>query len=721
MKKKIKELVEKSKYSLKNEGLKGFLVKTRNWTIYRLTTRHQEEIMKDILFINGCGLPHPSRYRVDHQIEQLEANGLTVDKIFYTHAKLDSLKYYRAVIFFRCPITDEIKKLIDKAHYFNKRVFFDIDDLVIDRKYTDTIQHVQTMSADDRKIYNGGVRFMRQTMDKSDFLITSTPALARELKSLTQKEVFVNKNVASEEMVKLSLDAIRNKAPHNDVIIGYLSGSITHNPDFELIKPALLKVLDEYENTKLCIMGFLDIPEDFKRFENRIIKKPFCDWRKLPEVIASLDINLAPLEETIFNEAKSENKWTEASLTKTLTIASNFGTFGEVIEDGKTGLLAKTPDDWYKKLKFAIENPGKARKIAESAHAKVMKGYVSTYSGLPLTQFIESKLAKNIGFVLPTTNISGGVNVVLKHCDILRRHGWDVMIINMDKSDENLVLKDGELNVVSSVTHSFIARFDALVATLYTTLPFVKAYSDAKKKFYLVQNFETDFNDYGSPMKRVANATYHAFDDINYLTISKWCQAWLKEDYKKNSRFALNGLDLTNFPFHGRKLGRKIKILIEGNSDDHYKNVDESFKIVERLDKTKFEISYLSYQGKPKSWYRVDRFYHRVPHEDVGKVYAEHDILLKSSLLESFSYPPLEMMATGGFAIVAPNGGNREYLEDHKNCLLYEPGNIDDAIARIHELIETPELQKTLSEAGRATALSRDWNKIENKILELYS
>ena len=41
-------------------------------------------------------------------------------------------------------------------------------------------------------------------------------------------------------------------------------------------------------------------------------------------------------------------------------------------------------------------------------------------------------------------------------------------------------------------------------------------------------------------------------------------------------------------------------------------------------------------------------------------IYSECDILLKSSWLESFSYPPLEMMATGGYCIVAPNDGNKE-------------------------------------------------------------
>ena len=37
----------------------------------------------DVLFINGCdyAVPHPIRYRVDHQIQQLEAAGLSTLRI----------------------------------------------------------------------------------------------------------------------------------------------------------------------------------------------------------------------------------------------------------------------------------------------------------------------------------------------------------------------------------------------------------------------------------------------------------------------------------------------------------------------------------------------------------------------------------------------------------------------------------------------------------------
>ena len=712
-------LIRKAKASLAEDGFLGFTRKAKGYLTFKIAARKRQGEAKDILFINGCGLRHPERYRVDYQMEQLEACGMSVGKVFYTMVKPEMLKYYRAVVIFRCPITPDVKALIEKAHYYNKKVFYDIDDLVIDKKYTDEIEHVKQMNKEERAEYDDGVIRMGKTMKMCDYCITTTSALARELRKYG-KEVYVNRNVASEKMVKLSLDALKNVVRDESRIrIGYLSGSITHNPDFEMVKPALIRIMDEFPQVDLVVMGHLDLSEDFVRFGKRVIRQPFKNWDELPKLIVGLDINLAPIEETVFNEAKSENKWMEASLCKVVTVASDFGAFHEVIDDGKTGVLCKNGEDWYEKIKKLIENDGLRQKIGEKAHAKVMKEYVTTYSGRGIKEFITSKLSKNIAFVLPSTNTSGGVNVVMKHCDILRRNGYDVMVINMDVGDENIVSEGGEVNVVSQAKHNVLIGFDEMVATLFTTLKYVREYPYVKERSYLVQNFETNFNNYGSPMKKEANATYFA-DGVKYITISEWCANWLEKDFGRKAKYAPNGIDIEKFKFHERKLSGKVRILIEGNSDDYYKNVDESFRVVEKLDPRLYEIVYLSYQGEPKKWYRVDKFYHRVPHDEVGKIYGECDILLKTSILESFSYPPLEMMATGGFVVAVPNGGNQEYLKDGENCLLYGQGNIDEAVEKIERIVADSKLREKLAQNGRKVAEERDWKKIEKKVLELY-
>lgn len=715
----IKYLLNKSKETFKEEGFTKLVKKTFRYIGGQRNPIKDNKCYKDVLFINGCTLPHPTRYRVDHQIEQLLANGYTADTIFYENLTLEKEKYYKTFIFFRCPITDTIKEFIAKAKSQNKVIFYDIDDLVFDKEYTKTIKHLKKLNKEELDLYYDGVKRMGDTLKLCDYAITTTPTLASELKKYV-KEVFINRNVVSEKMTELSIMATKNiKKDASKVIIGYLSGSITHNADFELILPTIKKIMEKHENVYLKVVGLLDVPEELRKFSNRIISVPFVSWKKLPEIVASIDINLAPLEDSIFNEAKSENKWVEAALCKVPTVASNIGAFKEMITDKEDGFLCSNEAEWFEVLDKLIIDSNLREKIGNTAYNKVIKNNVTTYTGYPLVKFISSKLPKTIAFVLPTTNISGGVNVILKHCSILKNAGLNVLIINSDKPDNNIINNDGELEVISNITSIIDAKIDIMVASLWATLDYVKRYPKVLEKAYLVQNFETDFMKYGDFGKIVANSTY-SHDDIKYITISKWCQNWLEEKYERNVSFIKNGINPEQFPYKERNFKNKIKILVEGNSDDYYKNVDESFKIIQELDKDKYEIHFLSYQGTPKKWYYVDKFMHRVPHDEVGKVYQEADILIKSSILESFSYPPLEMMATGGICVVVPNDGNVEYLKDEENCLFYEKGNIKQAVEQIERIVNDKKLRQKLIKNGKETVNNRTWDSIEKDIIKAY-
>ena len=79
------------------------------------------------------------------------------------------------------------------------------------------------------------------------------------------------------------------------------------------------------------------------------------------------------------------------------------------------------------------------------------------------------------------------------------------------------------------------------------------------------------------------------------------------------------------------------------------------------------------------------------------------------------------MMATGGLVVVAPNGGNIEYLTDKENCLMYEQGNILEAVKNIEKIVNDEDLRKRLVKNGLETVNNRDWENLEKKILNLYN
>ena len=721
---KILWLFKRSVRILRERGVRGFFKKVIWYTkggSWRDKNAYLKSVFADVLFVNGCTLPHPCRYRVTHQMEQLLANAVTCKEVFFDDLSLDLVKHYRLFIFFRCPWTETVDQFIRLAKGNHKTVLFDIDDLVIDDKYTNLIKYVQAMSPQDKALYDDGVARMQRVLRMCDAAITTTERLGRELRSYVP-DVFVNRNTASEQMLALSLEAIEHKQPAADAVkIGYFSGSITHNDDILMILPVLVRVLQENPHVQLVFAGEIDIPPELKPFEGRVIFEPFEDWQKLPDKIAGVDINIAPLENTIFNEAKSENKWVEAALVKVPTVASKVGAMAKMIRDGETGILCTTNEDWYDALTALVQDKAERVRLAENAFRFVSKNCTTIASGFRLAEYVKSKMNPNIAFVLPSMQVGGGFMVALRHARIMKEAGYDVLIFDDVGSSEDVIHGDTSLFVLPRKKIEVCGSFNKVVATLWETVEFLNSYANIDERYYLVQCFETDFYQPGNHTRLRANQTYNNFIPLKYITVSKWCQNWLASDFKKEARYAPNGLDLDLFTPKRRSFNGKIRILIEGNNKNHYKNVDESFRIVEQLDKDQFEIWFLSNEGYPKQWYRVDQFFQNITYEEIGKIYQQCHILLKTSVLEGFSYPPLEMMGSGGYVVAVSNEGNSEYLEDGSNCLLIQQGEIEKAVDAINRICRDEKLRERLYSGGLKTAQNHSWEKLEKKIINLYT
>ena len=165
---------------------------------------------------------------------------------------------------------------------------------------------------------------------------------------------------------KHTLNKKDNKTNDNNVTIGYFSISITYDADIEMIKPALFKILKEYGNIKLLLLGELILRGNFTNYINKIIKMKFTDCWQLPEMISNVDINVTLLEKTMFNQAKSENVWVEASLVKVPTIANNLCSLKKnSIIHNETGLLCDGVNDWCMSLKKLINNQELRKYIGE--------------------------------------------------------------------------------------------------------------------------------------------------------------------------------------------------------------------------------------------------------------------------------------------------------------------------------------------------------------------
>lgn len=379
---KLQNLARKFQRVWREEGWKAavgrvahFAGNTEGRKERRIDSKKAKREKGTVLFINGYYAENPVRYRVFHQMEQLREAGISCNKVYFEDLELSMENNYHTFIFYRCEYMDIIGEFIRLAKQHQKKVIFDIDDLVFDTVYTDQVPFVKEMSSETKAVFDEVVGRVQKTLKLCDAATTTTEALAEELKKYVP-EVVVNRNVVSKEMIACAEKAYKEKTPKDDgsVWLGYFSGSLTHNQDFEIIRPVLIRIMKQYPQVKLLLAGELQIPDEFKEFGSRVRTEGMIDWRSLPSLIAQVDINLAPLEDTIFNRAKSELKWFEAALVRVPTVASRVGAFERMIEEGTTGHLARNmEEEWYRILRSYIEDAKLRTNLAQNAYSFVMR------------------------------------------------------------------------------------------------------------------------------------------------------------------------------------------------------------------------------------------------------------------------------------------------------------------------------------------------------------
>ena len=293
--------------------------------------------------------------------------------------RTEILKLVRAVfnckemIFSRPERNETSFYLIELAKNIGVKVTLDYDDLLLP-EHVEYLGHIR--SSDGAALEEA----RKNLINKSSFLLyadafhCSTPIIAKALETL-EKPVTVVKNKLMRSIVapeNLSIDRLSN-IENRKIKILYLSGTATHKKDYSIVQGALIKLAQENPNsfaiTYLGSTGGNSAP--ISLYNDAVTVIPRVSLKEMYEVIAKHDIALAPLEETIFNTAKSNIKFIECGSQGVPIIASPLNEFVDVIRHGENGWLCKTQVDWYNQLKDIIQNPTILRQVSINARSYV--------------------------------------------------------------------------------------------------------------------------------------------------------------------------------------------------------------------------------------------------------------------------------------------------------------------------------------------------------------
>jgi glycosyltransferase involved in cell wall biosynthesis len=298
------------------------------------------------------------------------------------HERLEEILLFDLVVIVRGRLAPEIAPLLPFADQFSIPVVCDLDDYLFDDEVISYSDHLGAMPLEQAQ---GQIRDYRELILRSGCYTGATDFL-REQAALLGKTSFVipnGLNLAQLELSRQALEEVRHSPRRAEVRIGYFSGTLTHQSDFRVIAPVLVRLLGEFPHLALTVAGDFNLEQfpEFAVFGDRVEKRPFVDWRLLPSEIARADINVIPLVINPFTEGKSDLKYYEAAMVEVPCVASPTAAYQRCIKHGSNGFLARTENDWYAALRALILDPDLRRQMGRSAYLHAIEHYVPASIG----------------------------------------------------------------------------------------------------------------------------------------------------------------------------------------------------------------------------------------------------------------------------------------------------------------------------------------------------
>ena len=252
-------------------------------------------------------------------------------------------------------------RLADHAHRTGAKLLFDLDDDLL---------NVPTSHPESEKL-RPLAQVVRRMLTVADVVWVSTPELAKSLATI-RPDAVVMENRLDERIW------IRGPAPRpfwDDPVRILCMGTTTHDRDFAMIEPVLVRLKGEYgDRIVIDVLGMTsqsELPAELNRIGPSIHATRsypgFVDW--LTSMQPRWHIGLAPLLDTPFNRGKSPIKAMEYAALGLAVLASDTPVYRGSIADGPAGqLVANDRSVWHAALDWLIRNQDLRQSSAMKAY-----------------------------------------------------------------------------------------------------------------------------------------------------------------------------------------------------------------------------------------------------------------------------------------------------------------------------------------------------------------
>jgi len=176
-------------------------------------------------------------------------------------------------------------------------------------------------------------------------------------------------------VVDLSGYGDRTSFPASRVVrVGWIGTPVTANLLKDLL-PLMKRLQSQHPG---LVFRFIGAGPDF---DLRGLQAELPPWSEETEagLLLECDIGIMPLPDNEFTRGKCGLKLIQYMATGLPVVASPVGVNCEIVDDGKNGYLAGSPEQWLDRLDMLVRDPELRLRFGRAGRAKVAAGYTLEY------------------------------------------------------------------------------------------------------------------------------------------------------------------------------------------------------------------------------------------------------------------------------------------------------------------------------------------------------
>lgn len=295
------------------------------------------------------------RYRAFNPVDAINNHSTQKSASYFFLSDLRAIDDLSALadvlVVVRVPFDGPLERLYRKFRHQGKKIYFDIDDLVFNPEFAPLVAANLGFQLEGEQL-NRWTDFMTnigKALSRADAVTTTHSFLAERIREFTSNPVHVFSNSLNAAQLEVCSRLSSDQGRQGSLRIAYFSGSPSHSLDFEVARHSITRFLQKSPDSSFTVVGHLELPSELRALGSRVRSLPFMDFLAMQEVLGACDVNIVPLQRSVFTHSKSELKYFEAAAASTITLASRSPLFSQVVTHGTNGMLANA-DEWAEAL-----------------------------------------------------------------------------------------------------------------------------------------------------------------------------------------------------------------------------------------------------------------------------------------------------------------------------------------------------------------------------------